>query len=176
MNIGLCNLVHCKDGFLKHWTFTTAIPIYDKRIITRNFTDFIRRLERVLRFKPIYMAVLEEHDSDLTTEGRLHSYHVHCLFFNLPYFPHHEIVNIWKLGLCWVTPYPVEDGYNALRYILKYLTKESTLNDRVMLPRSILRPVVYYNLPMPTFTPIYKNATFILEADVTITTALFKKN
>jgi len=110
INIGLCNVIHCKDGYLKHWTFTTATPIFDKRVITRHFTDFIRRFERVLHFKPIYIAVLEEHNSDSTSEGRIHSYHIHCLFFNVPYIPHSRIMEVWGLGNVFVTPYPTEDA------------------------------------------------------------------
>ena len=175
INIGLCNLVHCTDGYLKHWTYTTADPFFDKKLLTRHFTDFIRRLERVLHYKPLYMAVLEQHDSEVTGEDKRYSYHIHCLFFNLPYYSQLEMTKKWGLGRVWVTPYSADSGYSALNYVLKYLTKENTLNDRIMMPRGMLRPTVEYNLPRPLLTPIYTNATFILEANVTITSSLYKK-
>ena len=175
MNIGLCNLVLCTDGFVKFYTFTTKDSYFDRKVFTRLFTDFIRRLERFLGFKVIYIAVPEQHDSEATLESRRYSYHFHCLFFNLPYQSNRQIEDIWRLGMIKIKAIPINDGYMGLCYVLKYITKENMLNERISMPRGIIRPVVHYNLSEPRLIPIYKHATFISEADVTITTALYKQ-
>lgn len=175
MNIGLCNLVLCTDGFVKFYTFTTREPYFNRKEFTRLFTDFIRRLERFLDLKVVYIAVPEQHDSENTQENRRYSYHFHALFFNLPYQSNRQIEEIWRLGIVKIKAIPVKDGYMGLCYVLKYITKENMLNERISMPRSILRPTVEYNLDEPYLKPIYKHATFISEADVTITTALYKK-
>jgi len=82
----------------------------------------------------------------------------------------------WGLGNVWVAPHDVREGYIALCYILKYLTKENTMNDRVMMPRGMLRPIVSYNEPKPNLIPLYEHAIYVMEADVTITSSLYKKH
>lgn len=175
MNIGLCNLVHCKDGYLKFYTFTTKESYYDRKQFVRLFTDFIRRFNRYLGYKSIYIAVPEQHNSDKTSENKRFSYHFHAVFFNIPYIHFSVIVNLWGLGDIDQSAVDVNNGYKAISYVLKYLAKESTINERISIPRGILRPIESFNLSEPLLTPIFKNVMFIPEADITVTTALYKK-
>lgn len=175
VNIGLCNLIHCKDGYVKFYTFTTKKPYFNRKLFVREFTNFIRRLERYLGYKVIYYAVTEEHDSSSTSEARRFSYHYHALFFNLPYIYYEIIQNIWGLGFIYIKPIPIENGYQAISYVTKYLTKDSTLNNRVSMSRVITRPIEYYNLTKPTCPIIYEHATLIIEASTTIKISLHKK-
>lgn len=176
MNIGLCNLIHCTDGFVKFYTFTSKVPQFNKPEFTRDFTDFIRRFERVLGYKPLYIAVLEEHDSASTKEDRRFSYHIHALFFNVGYYHDSKIMDIWGFGIVKIKAISISEGYKGLSYVLKYLSKDTTMNDRVLMPRAMTRPVVTYNWASPTnCTLIYKHDTFISEADVTVTSCLYKK-
>jgi len=100
---------------------------------------------------------------------------MHAVFFNIPYIKQDISSELWGYGFIKIKSIPVSEGYMAITYVLKYLAKENTLNDRISMPRGMIRPIVSYNLHIPSFTPIFDSDTFILEADVTITTALFKK-
>lgn len=174
MSIGLCNLSQTTDGYIKFLTLTAGTPTRNLKLWNRTFTKFIQRWEYKLGYKIKYIAIPEVHNSPRTSDARRNTYHMHAIFFNVPYVSNKEIQTIWGQGIVYTKGIEVKQGYKGLSYVLKYLTKEQTLNARVLMPRHMLRPVVVYNVNRPNLTPLYEHSTIILEADTTVSTALYK--
>lgn len=177
-NIGLCNLNQAQDSRVKFLTLTVAEPQFNMSVLSRMFTKFIMRLEYHLGYKVKYIGIPERHDSKKTQENRRGSYHIHAIFFNVPYLSIQEYQRLWDHGFSYVKAISVEDSYKGLSYVLKYLTDEQILNSRVYMPRHMLRPMSMPNVSRPNLTPIYESTTIIYDTIVptTISTSLYKSN
>ena len=175
-NIGLCNITHTVDSRVKFLTLTLAEPQFNHAFLSRMFTKFIMRLEYKLGYKVKYIGVTEKHDSIHTIESRRGSYHIHAIFFNIPFLPHEDYQKLWKHGFTYIKAINADATHKGLSYVLKYLTDEQILNSRVFMPRHMSRPVSIYNTLRPCLTPIYESSTIIYDTIVptTISTSLYK--
>jgi len=176
LNVALCNLHQAPDKLLKFVTFKPSVEYRNADIKKANrvFTDFVRRFEYYLGYKPLYICLPEINDKNPSSKI-YKTFHHHALFFNIPYIPQ----KIWEdiFGIGFVTPLavPVSDGLKAVSYVLKYITKDSILNNRVLMSRALKRPIVSYNQARPDLPFIYSRSTIIEQAGLTITTTLYKK-
>ena len=175
-NISLCNLKYATDSRVKFLTLTVAEPQFELARLSRMFTKFIMRLEYKLGFKVKYIGLPERHDSSATSSSRRGSYHIHVIFFNLPYLSMDDYRHLWPHGFLYVKAISVEASYRGLSYVLKYISEDQLLNARVYMPRHMERPRSAYNVLKLSLTPIFEHETIIIDTLVptTIRTSLYK--
>lgn len=177
MNIGFCNIHLALDGYLKFVTFKPN-PLYRTKEIkefNRQFTKFIQRMEYQLGYKPVYIAIPEKNNSEHTNKKIKDTYHMHAIFFNIPYLHSSKWEEIYNLGFVTPLAVSVQKPYLAMSYVLKYIGKESTLNSRVLMPRNIQRPEIFNNCGQPNYTLIKETDTIIYGTERKIKTCLYKK-
>lgn len=175
-NIGLCNIQHNTDGYLKFITLTTAKSLFNLKLFNRQFTKFIMRWEYKLGYKIKYIAIPEQHDSLSTSPTRRGAYHMHAIMFNVPFTTTKEIQRLWGNGIVYVEGIPVKATYRGLNYVLKYIGKGETFNERVLMPRHMTKPITIINTTKPNLTPVFSISTLILDADTLVSTSLYKIN
>lgn len=95
-------------------TLTFKENIKDLKKANKEFTNFIKRINRYLGFKMRYIAVPEFQERGAV--------HYHTLIFNLPFISGKKIeTELWKQGATNIRL--VRKGYGIFGYITKYLTK-----------------------------------------------------
>lgn len=105
----------------KFVTLTFKENIVDHRIANEEFRKFIKRLNYKLFKKQsglLYVAVAERQN-----RGAIH---FHCIFFNLPYVQHSELLKIWNKSQYngAVNVQSIKKGGNVGAYLVKYIQKD----------------------------------------------------
>lgn len=117
----IARLIDCNfDASTKFLTLTFAQNVTDIKAANREFSKFMRRLNRsvyksdstLLR----YLAVWERQK-----RGAIH-YHV--VLFGFPYMPKRELQAVWGHGFVKVNRIAVDQRMNVGRYISKYFSKD----------------------------------------------------
>lgn len=105
----------------KFVTLTFKENIVDHHIANAEFRKFIKRLNYKLFKKQsglLYVTVAERQE-----RGAIH---FHCVFFNLPYIQHAELLKIWNKTQVngAVNVQAIEKGGNIGAYLVKYIQKD----------------------------------------------------
>lgn len=105
----------------KFVTLTFKENIVDHQVANEEFRKFIKRLNYKVSKKQsglLYIAVAERQE-----RGAIH---FHCVFFNLPYIAHSELLKIWNKSQYngAVNVKAIEKGGNVGAYIVKYIQKD----------------------------------------------------
>ena len=107
--------------YSKFVTLTFKDNITDIKIANYEFKKFKQRLERYLKHKLQYVAVIE-----FQKRGAIH-YHV--VMFNAPYIKVSKLRQIWRNGFVKINKIDNVDNVGA--YVCKYMTKASCNDDRL---------------------------------------------
>lgn len=105
----------------KFVTLTFKENIVDHQIANEEFRKFIKRLNYKVSKKQsglLYIAVAERQE-----RGAIH---FHCVFFNLPYIAHSELLKIWNKSQYngAVNVKAIQKEGNIGSYIVKYIQKD----------------------------------------------------
>lgn len=141
------NVSH-KDN-LAFWSFTFS-PKFDhiaKNEVSsrRYFSAFIKRLKRKYNLDIKYVAIAEKQK-----KNNRNAWHFHVLFFNLPYFPHDQMQDVWSAGFVFVTSRQngINDVKHIISYMSKYLTKSADIARHKKLfwgSRNLEKPQILYD-------------------------------
>lgn len=106
-----------KTSFL---TLTVKENIQERDEFTRLFKAFVKRFNyqifKTKKRKLKYLAVLERQKRG--------AWHAHILLFSVPYIPHKELLQMWKIGSVRINKLNhLDDSSNAGRYVVKYMEK-----------------------------------------------------
>lgn len=136
---------------LSFWSYTFS-PIHDK--IAKNetnarryFRNFMQRLRRISGLDLKYVAIAEKQKKS----GR-NAWHFHVLFFNLTYYPHAKMSQIWNAGFVFVRSREtnIQSVQHLINYMSKYLTKDTDVGRSKKLfwgSRNLVKPLVLYDKP-----------------------------
>ena len=117
----IARLIDCNfDDATKFLTLTFADNVTDIKYCNREFSKFVRRLNRRVYKSDVmqvrYLAVWEAQK-----RGAIH-YHV--VLFRFPYIRAKDLREIWGHGFVKINRIDVDERQNVGRYISKYFSKE----------------------------------------------------
>lgn len=117
----IARLIDCNfDGATKFLTLTFADNVTDIKYCNREFSKFVRRLNRRV-FKSDAMQVRYLAVWETQKRGAIH-YHV--VLFGFPYIKLAELREIWGHGFVKINRVDVDQRQNVGRYISKYFSKD----------------------------------------------------
>lgn len=140
-------------------TLTTKKAIYDRTIFEKLFQEFSRRVRLVQGFE--YVAVLEKHNSEFTSESKQGSYHLHIAVATRQNYK--LLWNIWLRvcgegqGRVFVSSGNKKASISKIAsYISKYISKETGSSEfnkrRYWSSKGIAKPIVSIVLMRPDWT------------------------
>lgn len=144
------NLIDCNvNQFSKFITLTYAKTELNRDKVLHDLNLFTKRFKYYYKENLRYVGVLEHQKERGKKEGNEGSYHFHLIVFNdLKIDLNLLDTKIWKYGSC--NTRKVDSSDNLGRYLMKYITKEVYINDRLLNKKSLFnsqglkRPQIEY--------------------------------
>lgn len=106
-----------------HITLTYKVPQENADEADKHFKDFIYELRQ--EYPHLKYCATREIQLKRQADTGKSVVHYHVLFNHR--LPIKKVQKIWGKGWCWVTPH--ETAYQAVKYVLKYITKELEIMD-----------------------------------------------